>query len=384
MKKYTLGFLLTISCLIYACQSSNKEDSKEKQEDVLPKETGHEETRFSPEIIYYNQGFFGNGTTPEYISMKPIWTTCDPQTEKPYTTQVYICSYNMGPHYPNLLPDTPYIHVNDMPLDDTNFTPLYSEIDSLKKYGVKVLMMLGGAGANYPHGDEQGVDGFGYKYNNNTWGVLWPSETEGIQLYGNTTMDSLYYSMVLNTLTTYQFDGIGLDFETRDVKLEQVVELIQNLKKDYQTAMGRELFVSLTPVANGLCTGDGIGGYQTIYSEMGGEIDGFNGQFYNGFGTVTTDSTGVSFSPGYVDVINATWNYQQQSYSFPAKEVILGAEISSLDSDSYQEYRSTGSSLAMKYPHFGGVFAWTYTDIIPGQTTVSAKWAEDMYKAIHQ
>lgn len=335
----------------------------------------------SPEIIYYIQEFLGPGPNPAPLSLAPIWSTRSPEN-KPYTTQVYISSFNMGPHYPNLLPNTPYIHVNDIPLDDPILQSLWSDTDSLRNNGVEVLMMLGGAGANYPQTDQQGTNKFGYNYNNNTWGVLWPgTNVPGITYYKDTDMDSRYYGFILNTLINYKFDGIGLDFETGNVSGDNVSTLIANLRQDYRAKTERNLYVSLTPVASGLISGYGIGGfnYQTIYSTSGADINAFNGQFYNGFGSVTTPTS-------YESVINATWTYEGQTQSYPPSVIVLGAQTSELSgsktSGTYQQFLNTVTTLSGKYPNFGGVFAWVYSTPVPGNPANPAQLATDVYEAI--
>lgn len=372
-------------CLFFftACTDSPTTDSSSSEETTSATTTPQvEETPIqSPEIIYYIQEFLGPGPSPEPVSLAPIWSTRS-QENKPYTTQVYISSFNMGPHYPNLLPDTPYIHLNDIPLNDPVLQPLWNDTDSLQKNGVKVLMMLGGAGANYPRNDQQGTDKFGYNFNNNTWAVLWPGAgLPNITYYKNTDMDSRYYNFILNTLVNYHFDGIGLDFETGDVNGNDVATLINTLQQDYLTKTGQTLYVSLTPVASGLISGFGIGGfnYQTLFSTAGAAINTFNGQFYNGFGSVTSPTS-------YESVIDARWTYEGSPQSFPPSAIVLGAQTSELNgsktSGTYQQFLNTVTTLSGKYPNFGGVFAWVYTTPVPGNPSNPAQLATDVYDAI--
>ncbi|MEO1260030.1 MAG: glycosyl hydrolase family 18 protein [Bacteroidota bacterium] len=345
----------------------------------------------SNRIIYYHQSILGNGTTPEYISLKPMWETLRPDGT-PYVTQLYLSAFNMGPRWPDLQPNTPYLHLNDIPLNNKLYDSLWKDVVSLQNNGVKVMMLLGGAGANFPHIDTPSKNQFGFYYNNNTWGLLWPGTgKDGITYYKDTSMDSKYYSFVLDTLTNYGLDGIGLDFEngSDDVTVDDVKTLITALRSDYKTKMGKDLIVSLTPVASGLSTGIGLAGfnYQSLFEVAKDDIDSFNGQFYNGFGT-STSPTG-SPSPGYENIINTNWTgNKDQVYSFPPGQVVLGACISgcsgSIGSQSnYLDFLDTVTSLSSKYQDFGGVFAWTYTDQVPGEGANPVKWAVDVYNAMN-
>lgn len=330
----------------------------------------------SNRVIYYHQSILGSGTTPSYVSLKPIWTTVRDDGTTPCTTQLYLAAANMGAGLPST-PNTPYLHLNDIPLDSSEYSPLWSDVGTLQGKGVEVLMMLGGAGAL-----AKGTDSFGYPYDNKTWGLLW----------SGSTLNPTYYDLVLNALIDHKLDGIGLDFEvgSGNVTVDMVVELVSSLRKDYAKAAPtqHELIVSLTPVASGLLTGHGLAGfdYQTLYSTVcrGSQdetIDSFNGQFYNGFGTSTSPS-------GYEGIINTTWG--QAKDSFPPGEVVLGAALGTSEggnisgATAYQSYLATLTTLAGKYKGsggFGGTFAWTYTDKF-SNTANPAQWSQDAYKAI--
>ena len=79
-------------------------------------------------IILYYQTFIG---------LKNIYNK-----PKIYTTHIHLSSLHFGPNKNN----EPYIHLNNLSPYDKKFDDVWNDLYECKKRGIKIVLMLGGAG----------------------------------------------------------------------------------------------------------------------------------------------------------------------------------------------------------------------------------------------
>ena len=167
----------------------------------------------SSKICYYYQTFVG----------------LQPLLENPQLVDIIIVS---SIHFGINNSGFPYIHLNDNPPDSIIFNKVWEETKKLSENGVKIMLMMGGAGGAY----------------NNLFNDY-----------------SLYYPMLVETIKKYNWiTGIDLDIEeyvdAGDVKI-----LINNLKKDF----GDDFTITMAPVQSALMGDEpGLGGfsYKDLYN----------------------------------------------------------------------------------------------------------------------
>lgn len=203
----------------------------------------------------------------------------------------------------------PYIHLNNHYPDDSKFTTMWSELEKAHALGIKIVLMIGGAGGGYS------------------------SLFSGYY--------STYYALLKDLLQRHPIiSGIDLDIE-EPVKLDDVRMLMRDLKRDFNN-----FTFSFAPVQGSLESDEpGMGGfsYKDLWNSPEGHlIDYFNGQFYSDFSI-----------DAYERIVNN---------GYPANKVVMGSLNGSGDVD-------TIIALVQKYPNFGGVFSWEYYDTQPSPAT---------------
>lgn len=235
-------------------------------------------------IIYYYQTF--NGLKSIFYKDCPV-------------THIHLSAIHFG----NNKDGSPYIHLNNDVPDDPKFDSVWKDIKTAKEQGIKIILMLGGAGGAY---------------------------TDLFKHYDT------YYPMLKKTIQDHSsITGIDLDIE-ESVDINNVKKLINDIIKDF----GSDFCIAMAPVAYSLETNNsGMGGfsYKDLYNSPEGKyIQYFNGQFYN------------SYQPS--DYETAIEN------GYPANKVVMGM-ISGQDMDNAL---STLKTLKAKYPDMGGTFIWEY------------------------
>lgn len=182
-------------------------------------------------IIYYYQTFCG---------LENIIN--DPNTK---VTHIHLSSVHFGLDSN----DKPYIHLNDNIFTDKKFDTLWEDLKKLKKKGIKIILMVGGAGGAY----------------NNLF--------KNYDIY-----KKLLFTTILNNIPL--FNGIDLDIE-EEVSLNNVKLLINDIRSQF----GPEFIISMTPIQQSLMTNEpGMGGfiYKDLYNSIEGkEINYFNVQCYD-------------------------------------------------------------------------------------------------------
>ncbi|HEX3643150.1 MAG TPA: glycosyl hydrolase family 18 protein [Ktedonobacteraceae bacterium] len=271
-------------------------------------------------VIYYYQTL---------TDLSPVIKSLNPVTKKPYPTDINLGAFHLGPQSDGTL-----LHLNDHPPNDPVYNTPWKQLAKLQSLGVKLHMMLGGAGC------------CSFKSLFSNWKKLYP--------------------VLKQTLRNYHFNGVDLDIE-ESVALSNAQRLIDQLSSDF----GSRFLITLAPVASDLMGGGGLSGfnYKDLYQADGSKIAWFNTQFYNGFGSLASTS----------DYNSAISN------GFPPDKVVAGMLGNSHDGRGYVEMNQIAKTvklLARKYTNFGGVFSWEYFDTMPGGTANPQLWSQLMIQTM--
>lgn len=225
-----------------------------------------------------------------------------------------------------------YIHLNDHDPNDSLFDQVWLETKELNSVGVKIMIMLGGAGGAYD------------------W------------LFQNGDNFSIYYQMLKDMIMKYpQISGIDLDIE-EEVNIDDVKNLIRQLRIDF----GNTFTITMAPVIDSLIFNEvGLGGfvYKDLYqSEEGKEIGWFNVQAY---------SQG-DFS---LDIFE-----EMIENGFPANQLVMGMISSEYPTiNDMKRFVKDLMIIEEKYPMIMGVFNWEYFDAPPNSKD-PIKWAQMIKK----
>lgn len=260
-------------------------------------------------IIYYYQTIAGGITQ----ILRP----------EPLVTHIHLSAVHFGYNTDG----TPYIHLNDTPIDDPSYGELWHQLYEAARLGIRVVLMVGGAGGAY----------------------------QALFSDFNT-----FYPMLRDAVKSRSFiTGIDLDIE-EPVQLSDVKMLIDRIHTDFPYNI-----LSMAPIQSSLQTNNpGLGGfvYKDLFNSPEGQyITYFNGQFY------------VDYS------VNAYDQCIQNGY--PADKIVMGMMSSQFENDFTPAYEVI-STLSDKYPNFGGAYNWEYYDSPPGGTTNPQIWSEQIKKAM--
>ena len=256
-------------------------------------------------IIYYYQTFVG---------LKDILYKETP------VTNIHLSSFHFGTDAQN----KPYIHLNDYKPDDPKFDSVWKDITSAKELGIKIIIMLGGAGGAY---------------------------TTMFQNF------ELYYGFLKELILKKRdiIDGIDLDIEEY-VDIENVYKLINQIKTDF----GDDFIITMAPIETSLeYNYSGIGGfrYKDLYNKMGNKIEYFNVQCYMDFSLESID--------------------KMVNNNYPVDKLVMGS-ISSQDLDSNLNQLKL---IKQKYPNFGGAYNWEYSNS-PPDISRPGEWARRVKDSI--
>lgn len=256
----------------------------------------------SKRIIYYYQTF---------NTIQPIIKTLSP-------THIHLASIHFGLDKNQ----QPYIHLNDYPPDHKTFNNVWNELREITSKGIKVVLMVGGAGGAFTN-------------------LFKDFDT--------------YYTLLYNTVKKYNdvITGIDLDIE-EPVSLDNCRKLISRIDKDFD----KNFLITMAPLGSSLASNNqGMGGfiYKDLYNTPEGKrINYFNGQFYGDFNE---------------DMYNNCVNN-----NYPSEKVVIGM-LNNPD-DEFKPYEDVIKSLFEKYDDkFGGVFIWEYFNAIPGGLKNPEVWS---------
>ena len=211
-----------------------------------------------------------------------------------------------------------YIHLNDKPPDSPDFDPVWSDCEKASEQGVKIVLMIGGAGSAYE------------------------------QLFADYPK---YYQMLKTTLETHPvITGVDFDIE-EECSLDDIRMLMRDIRRDFP-----DFTMSLAPVQSSLeADYPGMGGF--VYKDLWNSREGswityLNGQFYGNFSLESFDSC---VKNGY-----------------PADKIVIGM----LSSEGFSDCLIEIKKIREKYPDFYGVFNWEYFDSPPNPNENPNLWCE--------
>lgn len=215
------------------------------------------------------------------------------------------------------------VTLNGIPVLDPAWDWLWNETSILQDNGVKVSIMLGGAGS--------------LAYN------LLQQNFEG------------YYPPFLNILQYTGVNGVDLDIELRlpsVLSMNTVLELLNSIAQD----MGDDFIITMAPVPTDFTLGQGLGPISWNYSVLdaaavssskanGKLVDWYNVQFYDGYGDPGNTTL-------YGDILQKGWD---------GDRIVLG--LATYDLEGWYpltDYQAIVQDLVKEYPDFGGVDGWEY------------------------
>ena len=253
-----------------------------------------------PRVIMYYQTF---------TSLKSVLLARSP------VTHIHVSSIHFGLDSNNL----PYIHLNNESPYNYTFNNVWNELEQAAKNGIKVKLMVGGAGGGYA------------------------------SLFGNF---ETYYSMLADLLRNKSFiSGVDLDIE-EPVSLENIKMLMSRIKDDF----GNSLTLSMAPIQSSLEEDEpGMGGFvykDLLQSPEGKLIDYFNVQFYSDYSCEAFDRI---IGNGYLPEMIVMGS-------------LAGTSTSTEVTKTVQKYKE----------NFGGVFVWEYCFAKPSPL----EWAKNMHSII--
>ena len=236
----------------------------------------------SKRIVYYYQTF--NGLKDILYKGTPV-------------THIHLSSVHFG-----VKNGYKYIQLNDNLPSDPIFYPVWSDIAAAAKLGIKIVLMIGGAGGGYN------------------------------ALFSDF---KTYYDFLYLTLTAHPYiTGIDLDVE-EEVKLSDIQMLMKQIKRDFP-----HFTISFAPVQSSLESDHpGLGGfsYKELYNSPEGKlIDYFNGQFYSDYSETALSRC---IQTGY-----------------PASKVVMGM----LSEQDFSQITKQLKIIIKEQPELGGVFIWEY------------------------
>lgn len=235
-------------------------------------------------IIFYYQTF---------TDLKPVLYKNTP------LTHIHLSSIHFGKDNKN----KPYIHLNDNLPSNPIFDNMWKQIEFANKIGIKIILMIGGAGSAYN------------------------------VLFSNF---ELYYKMLYNLIKSRPYiNGIDLDIEEYTA-LDDVKKLINRIVKDF----GDDFIISMAPIQNSIENDySGLGGFiykDLINSKEGKYIDYLIGQYYIDYSYNAYDKT---IKNGYIE-----------------NKIVMGQLGANLN-------KSTIKKIIEKYYNFGGVALWEYGNV---------------------
>lgn len=240
-------------------------------------------------FIFYYQTFS--------TSIKPVLYPGTP------LTHIHLSSIHFGKNWNGSL----YIHLNNLSPYDASFDNVWKEMEMASAQGIKVMLMIGGAGGGYA------------------------------SLFSDFTK---YYSLLHQLIKDKPFiAGVDLDVE-EPVEMSDIQKLIYHLKHDF----GKSFLISMAPVQSSLqYDGPGMSGFSykdLLNTDEGKMIDYFNGQFYSDYS-----------ESAFTQVVKNGYAPEKVVMGQVAGESIDVKELKKINN----KYGET----------FGGVFFWEYFQAPP-------------------
>ena len=263
-------------------------------------------------IIYYYQTL---------VSLKNLLNNSD----KIYPTHIILSSFHFGIYSDDRL----YMHLNDNEPDDNIFNNLWKELLKAHNLGIKIMIMVGGAGGAYS------------------------------SLF--TSYYKKYYCLLSNFLKKhYYISGIDLDVE-EIINVNNLKKLINDINIDF----GEDFIITMAPTSYALSTNNpGLGNFiykQFLSSNEGKRINWLNCQSYYNY----------SFD-NFTSIIN-------NGYS-PDK-IVYGMVCGQFDKNTFHNCLNEIYKIKKKYNNFGGAFVWEFINA-PSLSNKSEDWCVNIYDCI--
>ena len=225
-----------------------------------------------------------------------------------YVTHIHLASLHFGPDANN----NSYIHLNNYCPYDKIFNKTWNDLIKCKKQGIKIIIMLGGAGGAY-----------NYMFQNE-----------------NTYNECMKLLLKLIDDKKDIIDGIDLDIEEY-IGLNNCIKLIGDLNHN----LPKDFIFSMAPVSDEVSSDtEGLGGFKysdLIKSNIGSRINYFNCQFYD---------YSYSCETSLVDYYNSCTKI------IPREKLVLGIEY--VTSDFYDELKTICFNESIS-----GVYFWEYINV---------------------
>ncbi|SLM39206.1 chitinase [Lasallia pustulata] len=264
----------------------------------------------TPRIVCYHQMHYYEG---KFVSMLPLLDTG--------VTHVIIAAIHIN--------STDDISLNDDRYNDPKNEPLWTEVRTLQRNGVKVLGMLGGA--------HQG---------------------SFTKLDGDIESFEAHYKLLYEMVKWIGLDGLDLDAEEA-MSLAAIIRLIDRLKWDF----GREFLITLASVATAMRGQQNLSGfdYEALEKAFAANIAWYNTMFYCGWGCMES-------TKDYDRIVARGW---------PAEKIVVGLVTNPVNCAGWvadRPLRETLTALKKKYPGFGGVMGWEYFNSMTEEDGEGKPW----------
>ena len=227
--------------------------------------------------------------------------------------------------------DPSRIHINNLPPSSPLYETMWDEKKKLQEQGIKFLCMLGGAAPG--------------SYSEDTLGA------------SDAATFRIYYEPLRDMIRAWNFEGIDLDVE-EEMSPDSIARLIDALREDF----GKDLIITLTPVATALMGLPHLSGfnYADLEVKKGSSINWYNTQFYNGWGEVDT-----------LDAILAQgWDPRKLVVG-----VLTNHANGSTNPPFLSDLKATITATSETHGRIGGIFGWEYFNSLPGGTGEPWLWA---------
>lgn len=251
---------------------------------------GNYSSRQEKRIIIYYQTLVDLSSLLEEVKAAP--------SDKPILTHITLSSIHFGYNSDK----SPYIHLNDDDPDANKFVKVYNQLREFKKLGIKINLLIGGAGGAFE------------------------------RLFSDY---QTFYKLLKNTINIMDFiDGFNIDIE-EEVSIENMALFLNDLNKDYSNKD-----IVFAPLGSSIASNQpGMGGFaykDLIKAIPNIKIDYYNTQCYYDYSLEI-----------FEEMINNGYN---------ENEIVLGMLVGQDFNVILQEIEK----IVKKYPNVGGVAIWEY------------------------
>ncbi|KXX76980.1 hypothetical protein MMYC01_207151 [Madurella mycetomatis] len=195
------------------------------------------------------------------------------------------------------------------------------------------------------------------------WVVLRPASSLDTLDNPDIRIFTAYDSQLGDAIRTYKLDGMCLNVE-ECMSQQGIARLLRQLRYDF----GPDFIITLAPVTSAsLQTNGGLSGFscRRLEYDVGGDIQFYSAQFYNGFGTIASTGT-------YDGIVATGW---------PPAKIAVGQATSPENGSglvSHTQLNQTIRPLWSRYGETGGIMGWKYFNSYLGRSARTWGWAQVM------